>query len=138
MPQLIFEAETHAEEDRQFLELVSARNQADALVHATERSLRDLGDKVDAAERGRIESALSDLKDVIKGDDKAKIELKSKALGDASAALAQKAYEQAQAAGAGAPGGQAAGAGPGGADDGVVDAEFEEVKDGKGGRSGTG
>jgi molecular chaperone DnaK len=135
---MVGEAETHAEEDRQFLELVSARNQADALVHATERSLRDLGDKVDAAERGRIESALSDLKDVIKGDDKAKIELKSKALAEASASLAQKAYEQAQASGAGAAGGQAAGAGPGGADDGVVDAEFEEVKDGKGGRSGTG
>ncbi len=133
---MVGEAETHAEEDRQFLELVNTRNQADALVHATERSLRDLGDKVDAAERGRIESALSDLKDVIKGDDKAKIELKSKALADASAALAQKAYEQAQAAGA--PGGQSAGGAPGGADDGVVDAEFEEVKDGKGGRSGTG
>jgi molecular chaperone DnaK len=131
---MVGEAETHAEEDRQFLELVGARNQADALVHATERSLRDLGDKVDAAERGRIESALSDVKDVIKGDDKAKIELKSKALAEASAALAQ----QAQASAAGAPGGQATGGGPGGADDGVVDAEFEEVKDGKGGRSGTG
>ncbi|MBL8200598.1 MAG: molecular chaperone DnaK [Chromatiales bacterium] len=130
---MVGEAETHAEEDRQFLELVGARNQADALVHATERSLRDLGDKVDAAERGRIESALSDLKDVIKGDDKAKIELKSKALAEASASLAQKAYEQAQASG-----GQAGGGSPGGADEGVVDAEFEEVKDDKGGRSGTG
>ncbi|MEQ1800374.1 MAG: molecular chaperone DnaK [Gammaproteobacteria bacterium] len=130
---MVGEAETHAEEDRLFLELVSARNQADALVHATERSLRDLGDKVDATERGHIESAISDLKDVIKGDDKAKIELKSKALSEASAALAQKAYEQAQASGAGAAGGQ-----PASGDDGVVDAEFEEVKDGKGGRSGTG
>jgi molecular chaperone DnaK len=134
---MVGEAETHAEEDRLFLELVGARNQADALVHSTERSLRDLGDKVDASERGRIESALSDLKEVIKGDDKAKIELKSKALAEASAALAQKAYEQAQASGAGAPGGAAPG-GPAGGDDGVVDAEFEEVKDGKGGRSGTG
>jgi len=133
---MVGEAETHAEEDRQFLELVSARNQADALVHATERTLRDLGDKVDAAERGRIESALSDLKDVIKGDDKAKIELKSKALAEASAALTQKAYEQGQ--GEGGSGGPSPGAGPGGADDGVVDAEFEEVKDSKGGRSGTG
>ncbi len=131
---MVGEAETHAEEDRQFLELVGARNQADALVHATERSLRDLGDKVEAGERGRIEAALADLKDVIKGDDKAKIELKSKALAEASAALAQKAYEQAQASGAGATGGPAAG----GADEGVVDAEFEEVKDDKGGRSGTG
>jgi molecular chaperone DnaK len=136
---MVSEAESHAEEDRQFRELVEARNQADALVHATERSLRDLGDKVDAAERGRIESALSDLKDVIKADDKAKIELKSKALTEASASLAQKAYEQAQAAGAAATdGGQAGGSQAGSGDDGVVDAEFEEVKDGKGGRTGTG
>jgi len=137
---MVGEAEAHAEEDRQFRELVEVRNQADGLVHATERSLRDLGDKVDPADRGRIESAISDLKDVIKGDDKAKIELKSKALAEASASLAQKAYEQAQAAGAagsqgGAPGG---GGQASGADEGVVDAEFEEVKDGKGGRSGTG
>jgi molecular chaperone DnaK len=138
---MVGEAETHAEEDRQFRELVEVRNQADGLVHTTERSLRDLGDKVDAAERGRIESALSDLKDVIKADDKAKIELKSKALVEASASLAQKAYEQAQAAGADATGGQAPGGGSHqdrGGDEGVVDAEFEEVKDGKGGRSGTG
>jgi molecular chaperone DnaK len=140
---MVGEAETHAEEDRQFRELVEVRNQADGLVHTTERSLRDLGDKVDAADRGRIESALSDLKEVIKGDDKAKIELKSKALGEASAALAQKAYEQEQAAsaaggqGGGQSGGQNSGQ-AGGGDDSVVDAEFEEVKDGKGGRSGTG
>ncbi|MEO7387106.1 MAG: molecular chaperone DnaK [Gammaproteobacteria bacterium] len=136
---MVGEAETHADEDRQFRELVEVRNQADGLAHATERSLRDLGDKVDAAERARIESAISDLKDVIKGDDKAKIELKSKALSEASAALAQRAYEQAEGAAAGAPGGQAAGStSAGGSDDGVVDAEFEEVKDGKGGQSGTG
>ncbi|MEO8444394.1 MAG: molecular chaperone DnaK [Gammaproteobacteria bacterium] len=135
---MVGEAETHAEEDRQFRELVEIRNQADALVHGTERSLRDLGDKVDAAERGRIESALSELKDVIKGDDKAKIELKSKALSEASAGLAQQAFEQSQA-GAGAAGGQAppgGGAQAGGSDDSVVDAEFEEVKDGKGGQAG--
>ncbi len=129
---MVGEAETHAEEDRLFRELVEVRNQADALVHATERSLKDLGDKVDSAERGRIESALADLKDVIKGDDKAKIELKSKALAEASASLAQKAYEQSAAAGGDAQGGPQAG----GADDSVVDAEFEEVKDGKGGRAG--
>ncbi len=142
---MVGEAETHAEEDRLFRELVEVRNQADGLVHSTERTLRDLGDKVEAAERGRIESALSDLRDVIKGDDKAKIELKSKALAEASATLAQKAFEQEQAAsggpaggpGGGQSGGQSAGQ-AGGSDDSVVDAEFEEVKDGKGGRSGTG
>ncbi len=142
---MVGEAETHAEEDRLFRELVEVRNQADGLVHSTERTLRDLGDKVDAAERGRIESALSDLRDVIKGDDKAKIELKSKAVAEASATLAQKAFEQEQAASAGAAGGPGGGQSggqsggqAGGSDDSVVDAEFEEVKDGKGGRSGTG
>ena len=133
---MVGEAETHAEEDRQFLELVQVRNQADGLAHATERSLRDLGDKVDAALRGRIESAISDLKDALKGDDKGKIELKSKALAEASASLAQWTSEQAQAAGAHAGG--ASGGAAGGGDDGVVDAEFEEVKDGKDGRTGTG
>jgi len=132
---MVGDAETHAEEDRQFRELADARNQADGLVHATERSLTELGDKVDPAERGRIESAISELKDAIKGDDKAKIELKGKALGEASASLAQKAFEQSQAGSAGGP---APGTGAGSKDDSVVDAEFEEVKDGKGGRSGTG
>jgi molecular chaperone DnaK len=132
---MVGDAEAHAEEDRLFRELAEARNQADALVHATERSLKELGDKVDAAERGRIESALSELKDAIKGDDKAKIELKGKALGEASASLSQKAFEQAQA---GAAGGPAPGGDGQAAEDSVVDAEFEEVKDDKGGRSGTG
>ena len=132
---MVGDAETHAEEDRLFRELAEARNQADALVHATERSLKELGDKVDAAERGRIESALSELKDAIKGDDKARIELKSKALGEASASLTQKAFDQSQA---GAAGGPAAGGDGQAGDDSVVDAEFEEVKDDKGGRSGTG
>lgn len=140
---MVSEAESHAEEDREFLELVAVRNQADGLAHATERSLRDLGEKVDAAERGRIEAALSDLREVLKGDDKAKIELKSKALTEAAATLAQQAYEQAQAAGGGATaGGPGGGFGGGsgaaseaqGGDDKVVDAEFEEVKDGKAGR----
>ncbi len=133
---MVGEAEAHAEEDRLFRELADVRNQADALVHTTERSLKELGDKVEPAERGRIESALSDLKDVIKGDDKAKIELKSKALAEASASLAQKAYGEGQ--GPGGPAGGSQAGGPAGSDDGVVDAEFEEVKDGKGGRSGTG
>ena len=138
---MVQEAESHAEEDRQFRELVQTRNQADALVHATERSLRDLGDKVEATERGAIESALSDLKEAIKGDDKGRIELKSKTLSEATASLAQKAYEQAQA-GAGQPGQAESAAGGRAGDDSVVDAEFEEVKDGDGksgkGRTGTG
>jgi molecular chaperone DnaK len=121
---MVSDAEAHAEEDRKFRELVDVRNQADALIHATEKSLEDLGEKVEPAERAAVESALSDVKDAVKGDDKGHIEAKTKALAEASANLAQQAYQQAQAGDAAADdgGGKAA-------DDGVVDAEFEEVKD---------
>jgi molecular chaperone DnaK len=126
--QMVADAEAHAAEDEKFRELVDVRNQADALVHATEKSLEDLGEKVEPAERAQVEAAVSDLKDALKGDDKDQIEAKSKALAEASAGLAQKAYEQAQAeaGNGGAPGPDAAGAQA--ADD-IVDAEFEEVKD---------
>ena len=123
--QMVSDAEAHAEEDEKFRELVDVRNQADALVHATEKSLEDLGEKVDAAERGQVESAIGDLKDALKSDDKDTIEAKTKALAEASAGLAQKAYEQAQAAESGGPEAEAQGS----ADDGIVDAEFEEVND---------
>ena len=123
---MVNEAESHAEEDRQFRELVDVRNQADGLVHTTERMLRELGDKVSPAERGPIESALSEAREAIKGDDKARIELKAKALAEVSASLAQQASAQ------GAPGDGAGAASTGGSSqDGVVDAEFEEIKDGK-------
>jgi molecular chaperone DnaK len=123
---MVAEAESHAEEDRKFRELVETRNQADALVHATEKSLKELGEKVDAAERARIESALADVREALKGDDKGRIEVKTQALSEAAASLAQKAYEQASA---GAQGDAGASGRP--AEDGVVDAEFEEVKDDK-------
>ncbi len=125
---MVADAEAHAEEDEKFRELVDVRNQADGLVHATEKSLEELGDKVTPEERAQVEAAVSDLKDALKADDKELLETKMKALAEASAGLAQKAYEQAQqeagdaTADAGAPGGSAA-------DDGVVDAEFEEVKE---------
>jgi molecular chaperone DnaK len=118
---MVSEAEAHADEDAKFRELVNVRNQADAMLHATEKSLAELGEKVEASERGRIESAVADLKDALKGEDKGKIEAKTSALAEASASLAQKTYEQSQ------PGADGASAGSGG-DDGVVDAEFEEVK----------
>ena len=118
---MVAEAEAHADEDAKFRELVNVRNQADAMLHTTEKSLSDLGEKVEPTERARIESAVADLKDALKGEDKAKIEAKTSALAEASASMAQKAYEQTQPGDA--DGGQA-----GGADDGVVDAEFEEVK----------
>jgi molecular chaperone DnaK len=131
---MVRDAEAHAEEDRRFRELVDSRNKADGLVHAVEKSLRNLGDKVDAAERARVESAISDLRTALKGDDRNVIDKKAEALAQASAAIAQRAQAaeaaETASAGAGAAGGGAqaqSGAGKGGDD--VVDAEFEEVKD---------
>jgi molecular chaperone DnaK len=121
---MVTDAEAHAEEDQKFRELVDVRNQADAMLHATEKSLEDLGEKVDAEERGKIEVAVADLKEALKADDKGVIETKSQALAEASAPMAQKAYEQAAADGA--EGSEDAAPA---ADDNVVDAEFEEVKD---------
>jgi molecular chaperone DnaK len=130
---MVRDAEAHAEEDKRFRELVDVRNKADGLVHAVEKSLKDLGDKVDGAERARIESAISDLRTALKGDDKNAIEKKSEALAQASAALAQRAYGGDASSADASPGGagaeQPSGAqGKSGSDD-VVDAEFEEVKD---------
>ncbi|MHB1870085.1 MAG: molecular chaperone DnaK [Steroidobacteraceae bacterium] len=130
---MVRDAEAHAAEDKRFRELVDTRNKADAMVHAVERSLKDLGDKVDAGERASVESAVSDLRTALKGDDREVIEKKTEALAQASAGIAQKAYagpagEPGPTGSAGAEPG-AAGAGAGGGKDDVVDAEFEEVKD---------
>ena len=122
---MVEEAEMHAEEDRKFRELVDVRNQADGLVHSSEKALSDLGDKVQPEERAAIESAVADLKTALQGDDKSVIEAKSKALSEAAAGLAQRVYqEQAQAAQ------EAGGAEPemdSAGDDDVTDAEFEDV-----------
>jgi molecular chaperone DnaK len=126
---MVSDAESHAEDDKRFRELVESRNKADALVHQTDKTLKELGDKVQPADRAKIESALSDLKRVLTGDDKDVIDTKANALAQASAALAQQTYAQ---AGGEAEAGGAAGAGnSGGAKDDVLDAEFEEVKDKK-------
>jgi molecular chaperone DnaK len=126
---MVRDAEAHAEEDKKFRELAETRNRADALLHATEKALKDLGDKVSPEERAKTESALSDLRAVLKGDDKDVIETKARAVAEASAAIAQQAYASQQSAGPGGPGtGGGSGSGPGGKDD-VLDAEFEEVKD---------
>ena len=122
---MVADAEAHAEEDRKFHELVDARNKADNLVHATEKSLSDLGDKVEAAERGDIESAVSDLREAVKGDDKDVIETKYQRLSELHGKLAERMYQQEDAPGD--MGGDAPGADDGAED--VVDAEFEEVKD---------
>ncbi len=121
---MVRDAEAHADEDKKFRELVDTRNQADALLHATDKSLEELGEKVTAEERSKIEAAANDLKEALKGDDKERIEAKTRALGEASATLAQRVYEEAQAA---EGGGEGAGAEGGSDGEDVVDAEFEEV-----------
>lgn len=126
---MVKDAEEHREEDKQFHELASARNQADALVHASERSLKELGDKVEASERATIEAAVGDLKGVMKGTDKAAIEAKIQALSEVSSKLAERMYQQpgAEAAPEQATQAEPTASKPNGED--VVDAEFEEVKD---------
>ena len=129
---MVRDAEAHAEEDKKFRELADTRNRADGLVHATEKALKDLGDKVSAADRARAESAISDLKGVLKGDDKDVIEKKAAALAEASAAIAQQAYSAQQGAPGGATDGGAQPGGAGNKGDDVLDAEFEEVNKDKG------
>ena len=130
---MVRDAEANAADDHRKRELVDARNQADAAAHGVRKSLSEHGDKVDAATKEGIESALKALDEALKGDDKDAIQARTEALMTASQKLGEKIYaqqaEQAQAAGATAGAG-AAGAGPSG-DDTVVDAEFKEVKDGK-------
>ncbi len=125
--QMVKDAEAHADEDRKFHELIDARNQADGLIHATNKSLEDLGDKVEAAEKTEITAAIEALKEAMKGDDKETIEAKTKELGEKSGKLAERVYqEQAAQQGDAAP---QAGAETEAAAEDVVDAEFEEVKD---------
>jgi molecular chaperone DnaK len=124
--QMVKDAEAHAEEDRKFHELVTARNQADGLIHATNKSLTDLGDKVEADEKAKIESAIEELQQALKGEDKADIEAKTAALSEAAGKLAERAYaENAEA------GDSTASEDTSAQNDDVVDAEFEEVDDDK-------
>ena len=127
---MVADAEAHAAEDEKYRELADTRNQADALVHATEKSLAELGEKVEAEERATIESALADVKESLKGDNKEAIETKLKALSEASAGMAQKLYAEQQAAGAEMASGDAGDA-PSADEGNIVDAEFEEVDDDK-------
>jgi molecular chaperone DnaK len=130
---LVKDAELHADEDKKKRELVEARNHADTLIYTTEKSLKDLGEKVDAATRSNIEAASADLKKAMEGDDVQEIQRLSEALTQASHKVAEAMYKQASeagAAGAAGPGPEAGGeAADAGADDDVVDADFEEVKD---------
>jgi molecular chaperone DnaK len=136
---MVKDAEAHADEDKKQLELVTARNQAEALTHSIRKSLTEYGDKLDAGEKEKIEAAIKDVEGVMKGDDKAAIDAKVTALATASQKLGEKIYADAQAKNAGAQ--QAAGGEPGpqpGAtpeektvEGNVVDAEYTEVKDKK-------
>ncbi len=121
---MVSEAEAHAEEDRKFEELVTARNQADGLAHAVRKSLAEAGDKVEADEKAAIEAALTEVDEAVKSDDKARIDAAAEKLSQASANMAQKMYAEQQAQQGGADGGES---GSDGSDD-AIDAEFEEVK----------
>ena len=122
---MVKEAESHAEEDKKRREMVEIKNQAEALVHSTERMLKDYGDKVPAGDKSLVETAVADLKSALQGDDTDAIKQKTDALAQASMRLGEAMYQANQ--------GQAAGGGPsaeaGGSDDKVVDVDFEEVKD---------
>src|SRR3569833_288034 len=133
---MVRDAEAHAADDKKFRELVETRNKADGLIHSVEKTVKDLGDKVDAGERAKVESAISDLRTALKSDDMNVIEKKTEALAQASAGIAQKAYAANPGAGpegAAGPAGGAGAAGSAGASGAegrgdVVVAEFEEVK----------
>lgn len=124
---MVKDAEANAEEDRKLSELVSSRNQAEALIHSVQKSLTEYGDKLDATEKEKIEAAIKEAEEAVKGEDKAAIDAKAEALGTASQKLGEMMYAQAQAEGQQA-GTQTEQSQSKGSDD-VVDAEFEEVKD---------
>jgi molecular chaperone DnaK len=132
---MVKDAEINAAEDKKKLELVQARNQADAMLHSVKKSLAEHGDKLDPAEKDKIEAAIKDVDEALKGDDQATIEAKTEALMTASQKLGEKMYADAQAAAGAADAPDGPGAAPGGeppkasrpADD-VVDADFREVK----------
>ena len=130
---MIKDAEVHAEEDKKFNELITTRNTAEGMIHAVEKSLKDLAAEVQEDEKTKIEAAIKDLREVMKGEDKDAIEAKLKTLAETSSPVAERAYKKASAsAEAGGQAGGASGDGAAAADakkDDVVDAEFTEVKD---------
>ena len=128
---LVKDAEMHAEDDKKKKELVEARNQADALIYSTEKSIKELGDKVDSETKSKVEETSAALKTAIEGEDTEEIKRLSEELTNASHKLAEAMYQQASAAGQQPGAGPEAGGQPGGAapDEDVVDADFEEVKE---------
>ena len=133
---MVKDAEAHAEEDRKLKELVEARNRAENMVHASRKSMEEMGDKVEEQEKKDIEAAIEEVEQAIKGDDKATIEEATKKLTDVTGKLAERAYKQASEQEQAAAGQQDQGEGAAqdsakGSDENVVDAEFEEVDDDK-------
>jgi molecular chaperone DnaK len=128
--QMVRDAEANADEDRKFHELVTVRNNADNLLHSTRKSLSEMGEKVPAADRAKIESAIADLEKVLKGDDKNAIESRANALSEASGALHTQGQPQDGGAD-GQAGSESSGQSQSQAGDDAIDAEFEEVKDKK-------
>ncbi|MCO6440420.1 MAG: molecular chaperone DnaK [Nitrococcus mobilis] len=128
---MVKDAEAHRDEDRKARELVDARNQADNLVHATRKSIRDLGDKISESEKKDLEGAITALEEVMKGSDKAAINSKMEALAEKSGKLAERAYQSSATEGAKAGGEEQGSGARETAQEDVVDAEFEEVKDDK-------
>ena len=128
---MVKDAEANAEEDRKFEELAQIRNTADSLIHATRKTLNEAGDKATDDEKAKIEVAISELEEVLKGSDKEAIEEKTKALTEASSSLAQKLYSDASAQDKNPDAGQGTAEEASNRDEGVVDAEFEEVKEDK-------
>ena len=126
---MVRDAEEHADEDRKARELVDARNQGEAMIHGVKKSMEELGDKLDSGEKSSIESAIADLEEALKGDDKDAITTKTEALTQASHKMAEQMYAQ-SAEGAGDAGNAETAEDSGGTNDDVVDAEFEEVDDG--------
>jgi molecular chaperone DnaK len=135
---MVKDAELNATEDKKKLEIVQAKNQADGLVHSVRKSMTEYGEKLDADEKAKIEAAIKDVEEAMKGENKADIDAKSEVLVAASQKLGEKMYadQQAAQAAAGAAGAQEApqpsssgSSKP--ADDNVVDADFTEVKDKK-------
>src|SRR6195952_2543770 len=134
--QMVKDAEINAADDKKKLELIQARNSADAMVHSVKKSLAEHGSKLDAGEKEKVEAAIKDAEEALKSEDKADIEAKTEALMTASQKLGEKIYAESQAAAAAAGGGQEApqaepaSSSKAAADDNVVDAEFKEVKKG--------
>ena len=127
---MVQDAELHAEEDKKLHELVQARNQADSLIHAAQKTVSELGEGIEAAEKSQIDTAIEALKEAMTGDDKELIEQKTQHLSEASQKLAERLYAQKGAEGAAADTATEGGHQGAEAED-IVDAEFEEVKNEK-------